>query len=151
MCKSFNLKKTLYDSSTVAQIAERFERNTVLRAFHTVQPGSHLVENVSDWNRHEYDWRQQFSCIKTTDFDSSSKYDWRRLDDGDSGINTVHLCGLYITSVYVDGLTFSFSCHPPSFSPISSLLYPPRLSIHCCRLASFKLPVCRPHSHPLVL
>jgi len=38
MCKSFNLKKTLYDSSTVAQIAEPFEPNTVLQAFHTIQP-----------------------------------------------------------------------------------------------------------------
>jgi len=38
MSKSFNLKKTLYDSSTVAQIAEPFEPNTVLQAFHTIQP-----------------------------------------------------------------------------------------------------------------
>jgi len=38
---SFNLKKTLYESSTVAQIAERFESNTVLWVFHTndtIQP-----------------------------------------------------------------------------------------------------------------
>ena len=40
MCKSFNLKTTLYDSSTVSQIAERFEPNTILR--HSTQY-SHLV------------------------------------------------------------------------------------------------------------
>ena len=40
MRKSFSLKKTLYDSSTVTQIAERFEPNTVLRTFHTIQPSS---------------------------------------------------------------------------------------------------------------
>jgi len=37
MCKSFNLKKTLYSSnSTVAQTAERFKPSTVLWAFHTI-------------------------------------------------------------------------------------------------------------------
>ena len=40
MCKSFDLKKALYDSSTVAQMAERFEPNTVLWAFHTLHPSS---------------------------------------------------------------------------------------------------------------
>jgi len=40
MCKSFNLKKTSYDSSTVTHIAEHFEPNTVLWAFHTIQPSS---------------------------------------------------------------------------------------------------------------
>jgi len=43
MCKPFNLKKTLYDCSTVAQIAERFELNTVLWAFHTIQPSSCIL------------------------------------------------------------------------------------------------------------
>jgi len=41
MCKSHNLKKTLYDSSTVAQTAERFEANTVLWVFHRIQPSSY--------------------------------------------------------------------------------------------------------------
>ena len=40
MCKSSNLEKTLYKSSTVAQIAESFEPNTVLWAFHTIQPSN---------------------------------------------------------------------------------------------------------------
>jgi len=40
MCKSFNFKKTLYDSSTVAQIAECFEPNTVLWADDTIRPSS---------------------------------------------------------------------------------------------------------------
>jgi len=47
MCKSFNLKKTLYDSSTVVQIAERFEPNTVLWAFHTIQPSSKFCARAS--------------------------------------------------------------------------------------------------------
>jgi len=38
MCKSLNLKKTLYECSTVAQIAQRFFPNTVLLAFRTIQP-----------------------------------------------------------------------------------------------------------------
>jgi len=38
--QSFNLKKTLYKSLSVAQIAERFEPNTVLWAFHTIQPSA---------------------------------------------------------------------------------------------------------------
>jgi len=42
MCKSFNLNKTLYKSSTDAQVAERFEPNTVLRAFHTIQLFSYV-------------------------------------------------------------------------------------------------------------
>jgi len=37
MCKSFNLKKTLYERWTVAQIAQRFEPSTALWAFHTIQ------------------------------------------------------------------------------------------------------------------
>jgi len=36
MCKSFNLKKASYESSTVAQIDERFEPNTVLWTFDTI-------------------------------------------------------------------------------------------------------------------
>ena len=42
MCKLFNFNKSLYDSSTVAQIVERFEPNTVLCAFHIIAY-SHLV------------------------------------------------------------------------------------------------------------
>jgi len=38
MCKLFNLKKTLYESSTVARIAKRFELNTVLWAVQIIQP-----------------------------------------------------------------------------------------------------------------
>jgi len=49
MCKSFNLKKTLHDSSTVAQTAEGFEPNTVLRAFLTTQPSS-IVLYVHLWS-----------------------------------------------------------------------------------------------------
>ena len=45
--KSFNLKKTLYDSSAVAQIAERFKPNTVLWAFDTIQPSSWILQLVS--------------------------------------------------------------------------------------------------------
>ena len=40
MRKSFNLKEKIIESSTVAQIAERFKPNTVLWAFHTIQPSS---------------------------------------------------------------------------------------------------------------
>jgi len=40
MYKSFSLKKTLYENSTVAQTAERLEPNTVLWPFHTIQPSS---------------------------------------------------------------------------------------------------------------
>jgi len=48
MCKSFNFKKTLYKSSTVAQIAERFEPSTVLWGFHTIQPSSlHFVTSCT--------------------------------------------------------------------------------------------------------
>jgi len=43
MCKSFNLKKTLYDSSTFAQKAEHFKANTVLWAFCTIQSSSFLL------------------------------------------------------------------------------------------------------------
>jgi len=48
--QSFNLKKTLYESSTVAQIAKRFEPNTVLWAFHAIQPSSwHLASDPKLW------------------------------------------------------------------------------------------------------
>jgi len=49
MCKSFSLKKILYESSTVAQIAERFEPNTVLWAFHTLQPSSFIFLFTIYW------------------------------------------------------------------------------------------------------
>jgi len=39
MCKSFNFKKRY---TKVPQIAERFEPNTLLWAFHTIQPSSVL-------------------------------------------------------------------------------------------------------------
>jgi len=50
MCKSFNLKKTLYDSSIVAQTAGRFEPNTVLWAFHTIQPSTLCLKKFTPFN-----------------------------------------------------------------------------------------------------
>ena len=49
-CKSFSLKKTLSESSTVAQTAERFEPNTLLWTFHTirlVKASFYLVSQLS--------------------------------------------------------------------------------------------------------
>jgi len=41
--------------------------------------------NMTDWSRHEYDWRLWLSHINMTDSDLT-KYDWRRrLGDGGSG------------------------------------------------------------------
>jgi len=55
---SFNLKKTSYESSTVAQIAERVEPNTVLWAFHTIQPSSFkLLVNILLMQYSVYDVR----------------------------------------------------------------------------------------------
>jgi len=44
----FMLQKTLYGSSTVAQSDKRFESNTVLWAFHTIEPSSFIIY-LSSW------------------------------------------------------------------------------------------------------
>jgi len=54
MCNSFDLKNTSYESSTIAEIAERFEPSTVLWAFHTIQPSSLtviLIANVQSLSK----------------------------------------------------------------------------------------------------
>jgi len=76
MCKSYHLKKTLYDSSTVAQITERFEPKTVLWAFRRY---SHLVIIIISWSEvhhcsrnhqyHHHDHRHRQQQQKTTSTD----------------------------------------------------------------------------------
>jgi len=45
-----------------------------------------VTTNMTDLNRHEYDWRLWLSHINMTDSDLT-KYDWRRrLGDGGSGV-----------------------------------------------------------------
>jgi len=75
MCKTFNLKKTLHDSSTVAQIAYRFELNTVLWAFDTIQPSSFFSSSLYSWTNSDSNFVRlplQTYCIHVSEFCDSS-------------------------------------------------------------------------------